>query len=601
MFRVRPLISWIVLAHAALITTLAWLRFSACHNQTFDLALYARGAWGLAHGDVWNPIADGNLLHTHAAWVLWPLGLLGRWFGTAPVLLFAQAAAIAACLWPLSRIAQRHLGERGPLYAAVMWIGYPNLGHVGTYEMHPGSLALLPMCWALDAIDRKQVHALALATLGVLACRADYALITCAMGLWVGLDRGHDARQRRHGALIAASSLLYLGLVFGLQRAWPAHGPSSATLHFGDWGGSPLGIIAALLRDPTRVWQHVAHWERVSYLARVLLPLALLPLWAPRWLWLCVPTFAINLISHWPTSTRLDSHYLSPALPALIVSALFGLTKVRALAPRMAAASWLAPAIASLWIGGLPWSWDMDWRAFVDDEQTTACRTIVARIPRQASFQGPDPLLPHLAERTVVHRGPPPERSTDYVALDIRHRQRFAQREDLLRTREEPLIRAWLARDDHGVVDVTMPWLLLARSAAPRQGWAQRYFSSSHDAAPHAGAVQRLTGCLAIEGAVLRQSTVALKLLALGPCPPDLALRIGTSARPTRVDLPFDGVLSPVHLRAGDRLISAHALEGTQLATIDKTGLWLGTLRESGAVPKPQDPVALRIPVDTAP
>src|SRR4051812_43397624 len=70
-------------------------RYRTFHNRTFDLALYARQAWGLVHGDFWDPIVDSHFLGTHVALVLWPLGSLGRYFGVVPVLIVAQALALS--------------------------------------------------------------------------------------------------------------------------------------------------------------------------------------------------------------------------------------------------------------------------------------------------------------------------------------------------------------------------------------------------------------------------------------------------------------------------------------------------------------------------
>jgi uncharacterized membrane protein len=597
--RDRSITLLLALAQAALMFSLAWSRYAACHNETFDLALYARTAWGLARGDVWNPIADTTFIHLHAAWILIPLGLIGRAVGTVTTLLLAQSLAIAACIWPLTRIATRHLGRVGMWVAPLLWIAYPNLGHVGSYEFHPGTLALLPLCWALDALDRRDTAALTWSCAAVLFCRADYALLTIVMG--VLLATSGEAEHRRPGKRIAVASLSYLLLVLIAQHFNPTHGITSAQLHFGVWGGSPLGILTTLFTDPVRVWSHVTAVDRLSYLPRVLLPLACLPLLSARWLWIAAPIIAINLISTWPTAARLDSHYLTPAVPVLVVSAIAGAARLPALW-RTLRWTWLTlPIAASVWLGGLPWSRDFAAAEFRADARTAACIAIVARIPIDASTQAPDALLPHLAERDEVLRGPPPERHADFVVLDTTHRKRFSQNEDLLRTQEEPLTRAWLARSDHEVIDATDMFVLLRHGHDPRAGWAKRYFRKTHANFMANERGTRLTECLVVEQATRIGANLRLELRAEQACPPDLAIRIGTDAKPRRVDLLFDGLLSPAQLRPGDRLISTHSLTRTEAAAIGKSGLWVGALRSSGARPQPKDPIARRIPLDIAP
>jgi len=607
----RPLTVVLALLQGGVVFSLAWQRYATCHNETFDLALYARSAWGLARGDFWNPIADSSFVHLHAAWVLFPLGLIGRVFGTVPVLLVTQATAIAACVWPLARIGERHLGRVGAPLAALLWLAYPNLGHVGSYEMHPGTLALFPLCWVLDALDSHDPRALLWSSLGVLACRADYALLTFVAAVLFARSAHGDGRSdaQRWGVAVAGGSVLYLAVILGLQRVTMSHGPTSAMLHFGDWGGSPLGIVGALISDPSRVWGHLAASERLTYLPRILGPLALLPLLSPRLLWIAAPTIALNLISHWPSATQLDSHYLTPAVPTLVVAAMLGLRRLRAGGPSrfLTAMACAVPMFASLVAGGWPWSRDFVSAAFTFDARSAACAQIASAIPSSASAQGPDALLPHLAERKVVRRGPPPETGTNYVVLDTSIRQRFEHQESLLRTVEEPVLRTWLARSDHGVSSVTASLLLLQKGRPTRGDWSARYFMDATDAhvtnAPvtnaHATDVQplRLTACLSVLRASVVDQQLELTLRAHEACGPDLALRLGATSRPKRVDLLFDGALSPAHLRSGDTLRSVHALTRTEAAAIRSQGLWLGVLRSSGARPDPHDPIAAPITV----
>src|SRR5688500_3861353 len=131
--------------HAALTGTLAFARYASVHNQTFDLALYARLAWGLAHAQAWDPIVGGSFFGGHVPWVLAPLGLLGALLGTVPVLLVAQSLCVALAAWPISLVAARRFGPAGGATGALAFLLYPNLGHVASYEFHPGTLALLPL------------------------------------------------------------------------------------------------------------------------------------------------------------------------------------------------------------------------------------------------------------------------------------------------------------------------------------------------------------------------------------------------------------------------------------------------------------------------
>jgi uncharacterized membrane protein len=576
-------------------------RYATYHNRTYDLALYARQAWGLAHHEFWDPLVNAHFLGTHVALVLWPLGLLGLRFGTVNVLLIAQSLAFALAALPLARIGARRFGSAGALCAALTWLLYPNISQVASYEFHPGSLAVLPLALALDALDRRRALAFVLACLGLLACRADLALLTLLLGAAAAYPARAERALRAAGGGIVLLSLGYLALQFLVLRPryWAAH--TSLDLHFARWGGSPFGMLRALFQQPSLVRDHLLEPQRLSYLPRVLLPLAGLPLLAPRWLLFTLPFLAINLISTFPTTTELYSHYLTLAVPSLVVAALDGLANLAARArqrdwslvvPGAMSALLLLSLLSNFRSGGLPWSRDFDAGAYRADDGSKAAARVVAAIPAAASLQAPDRLLPHLIERARLFRGPPPDRAADYVVLDVSQRDRYARRENLLRTIEEPVARSWLARRDYGLVQAEPGLLLLARDRDPRAGPAARYLT--RESASRLGIA--LTRCLSVLSAWLDPQGLELELSAHAPCPADLALRVGSSARPERVDLLFDGLLSPAQLH-DEKVFSWHALDASERAEISEHGLRLGALRASGEPPELGDPVSLPIPL----
>lgn len=545
----------------------ALLRLHTFHNRTFDLAFYARMAWGWAHFQFWDPFLDAHVLGEHVSPVLLPLGWLGMIFGSANVLLVAQAVAAAIAAGLLGRMAHRRLVPLG--LSQGYWLGaaglllHPNLPHVLTYEAHPGTLALAPLAWLVERVDAGDARGALLATLGVLACREDLALLTAMAGL-VAMT---TAIGPRRGALLAALSITYLALfVFWLH---PTYAPSlgSFDLHFGRWGDTPGEAVRGWLSDPSDLFAHLGEHRNLTYLPRVMLPLLLLPLLAPRWLLVAAPVLAINLVSTFPTTPNLDSHYLTPALPAIVGAAIAGLARLpEKLRPWALPGAVLATTVAVLWVGPRPWH-----QAYWPDARTDASRKLLTNI-EAGSVQAPDPLLAHLAERPRVHRAPPPDRGADQVVLDVSHRARYAGQESLLRTIEEPLVRAWLARAEYGVVAHEPPWLLLRRGADPR---------ARLERSDQQGDGQALCGCLALLAAQHTGGELALHLQATGPCPDDLALRFddGSAA------LLFGGEVGPRHLRAGDRVVSRH--RHARPTTVQ-------AIRSSGAPPEPGDvPVPL--------
>ncbi|MBW2461473.1 MAG: DUF2079 domain-containing protein [Deltaproteobacteria bacterium] len=566
----------------------AMARWGSLHNQTFDLAFYARMAWGPVHGVFWDPIVGAHMLGLHVSLLVFPLSLVTLVPGViVPLLLGLQAIATAAAAIPLGQIARRRFGPWGAVLGAAAWLLYPNIAHVATYEWHPGTIAVLPLAYALDALDRGAPRAFVVCALLTLACREDLGLVTGLLGL-VALRS--DPRLHRAGRVVALVSFAYVALFLFvlLPLLGPAEG--SAQLHFGKWGPSLPSALVGMITHPVQLIEHLADPARLAYLPRLLAPVAFLAVLAPRWLIPVLPIVGINLVSDWPTTTDLDSHYQTVLLPFLIVAALDGGSH---LAPRVSGGqvgALLSGALvlSHLIAGGSPVAMDYDAAMFQDDARSRAARRVLAVLPDDAAVQLPYALMPHVAERHSFGPPPPPDRNYDWVVLDAWHRIDFAQSEDLLRTDEEPTVRDWLARDDFGLVLVAEPYLVLRRGADPRALPVERYRAPTA-----AGPAQRLSACLDLVGTEIDEGALVLTLRAKAPCGADLALRLGRGYRPERVDLLFDGLLSPAHLRTGEDYRSTHNLDDDELAAFEEGRLRVGLLRSSGARPSHADPVAV--------
>ncbi len=585
---------WLALAallHFGCLFGLSWARFHNVHQRTFDLALYARIAWGFAHADLWSPVLNTHALGSHIAPVLLPLGLLGRLFGTVPVLLCAQALCIALTLFPIARIGARRLGRRGVWLGGAAFLLYPNLFHVGTYEFHPGTLAVLPMAWGFDALDRAHLRQLGLTLACVLACREDLG----AFCLLLALVYWHRHRDRR-ALYLGAGAALYAAGALAITLAY-APETASLDLHYAPWGGSPSGVVRTLFSEPSKVFAHFRAPERLAYLPRILAPLSFFSLRAPALLLPGLPYLALNLLSVFPTAQQQYSHYLTPAVPALIVSGIVGASAVQK--PVLQRLWFVTLAIGHFALGGSPLSRDFDRQAFWPDAATRAARDVLAQIPAGASVQAPDALLPHLAERHELRRGPPPEANTQYAVLDLTHRLKFARREVLLRTSEEPFVRSWFARRDRALLAYAPPYALFARGRDPwRDGVARRCVEHAFRARPNEepdqsrGQSVALTRCLVAESASLAGDVLTIAMRARAPCPADLAIRFGPAPMPARVELLCDGALSPTLLGAGDLVRSRHHVDPREAAALRARGLWVGALRASGAPPEAGDPAA---------
>lgn len=578
-----------------------WLSF---HNHTFDLAMYARMSWGYAHFNWWDPFVSAWFFGVHLSPILLPLGILGALFDVVPVLLTAQAAVVSLSAWPIAMFAAKRFGPWSAPLAALIWVLYPNLGHVVTDEFHPGTLAVLPMAWSVYALDARNPRLLKWSVIAILTCREDLALMCALIGMLAVHTKAPELE--RLGRQITGYALLYFA-VFSLLLL-PLFGPKNGSLflHFGKWGASSLPQVAwHLLTHPGDLWMHLTAPARVLYLPLVLLTVGFIfPLVQSKWLLLAAPTLAINLLSDFPGVTTLGSHYLTPALPFIVMASIDGAHTFGSWCKMRLADSLCQPillgvvlvctALAHLLYGGLPWSRDYLPGEFRMDARSVHAEKAISLIPPHVSVQAPDALLSHLAERDRVHRGPPPDMNTEFAILDIAYRQNYPPDGSVLRTIEEPIVRSWLSKPNYVLRLANPDFLILERGADPRDGaYAAAYLRQQ-------GAREQGTpicACLSAVSGSLRDRVLTLRLFARDVCPSDLALRIGHERKPAFVALPFDGLLSPAQLRKGDLMQSRHTLSPAQAAAIRRDGLRVGAIRSSGARPEPRDPDAVLVPL----
>ncbi|MDW8245528.1 MAG: DUF2079 domain-containing protein [Sandaracinaceae bacterium] len=604
--RYEKLILWVLMAAFALtLFVFAFLRAFTFHNRNFDLAFYVRMAWGILRGDGWQPLVNAHIAGLHWVWPLLILAPLGAAFGYIPVLLLAQSLSVAWAAWPIARISIFCLGGYNqkmrllaPWIGAGIWMLQPNLWHVATNEFHPGTLALFPLAWLCESLLRLDCKGFAWASLASVACREDLSLV-------VGVAALLFTVRSQYLALRVALSVFGLALayflLFLLTHAFMAPPKGSFFLHYGHLGEGPAAAVAKAVTEPSFLVQHLLSKDRLVYPFVITAPFGLFTWFSPTWVLCASPVLLMNLFSQFPTTLFLDSHYLTPALPFLCTGAIDGVAKIHGCLERLhlrgspvsiAGALLVIAGVAHWLCGASPLSRRFDRLAFRDHPLSQALREALALVPPTASIQAPERALAHLATRTKVHRLPPPEAKADFVLFDAWHRRKYAHQEVLLRTAEESLVRAWLARPDHALRWAKSHVYLLERGLP----WSHDIGRKRHVIGKTSISFGRyLTSCLGLKRVRMEKKELVLFLVARSECPPDLALRIGWGYRPGRVDLITQGVLSPAKFQVGDLIRSAHPLKPEEVRMWCLRGLRIGAIRESGARPAPEDPVAVDI------
>jgi hypothetical protein len=272
-------------------------------------------------------------------------------------------------------------------------------------------MAIWPLLAVVDALDAGRWRRAWLWAAVALTFREDVGLQLAAAALTLAVwPRAPGARA--HGAVLAAAGLAwFFGYALLVQPHFlPPHG--SYEVHFARFGGGGVGaVLGSALSHPGDLAAHLVSGDRPLYPLVLLLPLALLPLAAPRWLAGALPIVAINLLSEFPGVRKVGAHYVTAAAPFLVAAAICGAARLagwlRARRPRLraapAAALLLASAIAWALRGASPAAPEFRLAHYREDAWTARARAAAAGVPAGASVTAPSPILAHLAARPVAY------------------------------------------------------------------------------------------------------------------------------------------------------------------------------------------------------
>ena len=377
----RALLWTAVAAYAAGFAALSVLRHRAFSTGRFDLGNMVQAVWSTAHG---HPLQITGLrgdqlsrLGAHfdpilaafaPLWLVWP---------SADMLLVAQAAAVALGALPVFWLAGKHLGsERVGLGFALAYLIYPPTQWLTLNEFHPVALACPLLLFAIWFLDEGRLVPFAACAIVAATTKEEIALVVAGLGIWYGLAHG----RRLTGAAVAvagvAVALVAIEVVIPhFNRA----GTSSFFTRYSQVGSTPGGIVHTALTDPWKIVTTAFTGRGLGYIARLVLPLALLVVLAPLALIAAVPELAVNLLSAATTQTSIRFHYTAGLIPVLVAAAVFGAKRLPPRVP-VATIAVVVALVSNYLLGPIPL-----WRYFPGGQQQQAHAAEVSEHDRIAA------------------------------------------------------------------------------------------------------------------------------------------------------------------------------------------------------------------------
>jgi uncharacterized membrane protein len=343
--RAGILLSLGICLYVLVFTAAAWYKYRT-YGMGFDLAVHEQVLWNTAHGRI---AASSPSLGTSSYFgidiiitelLLTPLYAL---FPGVQVLLLAQTVALAMGALPVFRMAKMRIGSLAGLALAAAYLLYAPVEWMNLYEFQIRAFATTFLLLALEAFWNRRPRAFLVWSLLALGCRSDVGLVMAGLGVYVALElwRGTRPAAPRQWVLFAAlpvalgvgwvalcmlvlipafrvdGRFLYAGVLLGEVSGRCGNVPGVGLLH-------PICLANYVFAPGDG--RGALRW---LYLFQMFLPLAFLPLLAPRALIPTLPMFAINLLSNTPNiHASTHYHYQALIIPFMLAATIEALARI---------------------------------------------------------------------------------------------------------------------------------------------------------------------------------------------------------------------------------------------------------------------------------
>lgn len=317
---------------AALFSWLAVSRHDAWWTGRYDLGNMVQAIWSTSRGDFLRATTgQGEQVSRLGSHVDPLLAVLVpfQWITDSAVpLLVTQAVVVAAGAIPAFLLGRMWLrDDRLAVAGALMWLLYAPMQWAVVTDLHAVTLAAPLVMLAIWAAETRRDWVLGVSLALALLGKEQVGLAVAIFGIWI------IVRHRRWiaGAVVSVVALAWTAIcVLVIIPAAGSGLPEPFAQRFGRFGDSPSEALVGALSNPLEVVTTVGDYSRLSYMAALVLPLLLLPFFAPLLAAAALPDLMLNMLADWWPNHSIEFHYAAIPSPFLVAAAMLGLAGLRA-------------------------------------------------------------------------------------------------------------------------------------------------------------------------------------------------------------------------------------------------------------------------------
>ena len=394
------------------VVVMFWLttrQYAAFHTRAPDLAMFDQAIWNTLRGRfLFSTIMNRSILANHFSPYMALLAPLFLIWPDVRMLYLAQIMGLAAAGLFLYKIVQ----SKHPAIAFWFLLAYylnPTLHEIALFELRRVTLAVPFLALALYALHVKKRWLMVVGLLFALLCKENIGLIVFMVGFYLLVFE----RECKWGVpLMGVGGVWVLAMMLWVIPAFAPRGSTASVYlqldYFSLWGDSFSSILGNMLSSPLAIVQRAFDQKALQALWRVFLPMGLvLPLLAPSWLLIGLPSIFYMLVSSFPNMHRLADWYMASVLPVLFAAVGVGLTRLSdRWARRLTAALLVATLLGYRLFSFAPLGGRFDRSYYQVTEHHRLAAEVVAAVPADARVAAQDPYIFHLAHREHIYLYP---------------------------------------------------------------------------------------------------------------------------------------------------------------------------------------------------
>ncbi len=390
------------------------------------------------------------------------------WLLPSPhTLFFLETLILALGALPVFWLARDKLDSRPVgLGIAAIYLLNPTLEYFNLLPFNLRAPGLVALLFAFYYFERGAGWRFGLFALLAMATRTEVSLVVAMFGVYGWLHRARISPRLWLPPLILAP--LYFIIVFSFilpafitpgtmvvpaasqpvqisaeQREYISNTDTIISTTYGDLGKNLPDVLKNTITNPLKTAQRVFTFQKLTYLAMMLLPFAFVPLLSLDIMLFALPIIAINLLSSRATQFDYRSHYSALLIFPLIIGAIYGTARLVKWLQK-----WPATRARQIGFGKLKWPVASLGTVFlglalftlmvqivqrnplpgvVTNAEKAAMgnptNELVNRVPREASVSSTSFLGPHLMPRRYSYLFPlalynPPLEAVQYIMVD---------------------------------------------------------------------------------------------------------------------------------------------------------------------------------------